>query len=67
MSVPQLVALANEVGYRTNSGETYRGGRGSYHLVRSAYNFFTYHQKTESAHKIAMAFMKPNFTYAYQS
>lgn len=64
MSVPKLVEMANELGYRTNYGTSYSKGRGSYRLVRGAYHR---HAATnpEKAAKIAGSFRKPDFTYAY--
>ncbi len=61
MSVPRLVQMANELGYRTNYGTTFSGGRGSYRLVRGAYH----RNNAEHAKKVAEAFRKPDFTYAY--
>jgi hypothetical protein len=64
MSVPRLVRLANEVGYRTNYGTEYQEGRGSYRLVRGAYWRY-FDEEPDTARAIAEAFRKPDFTYAY--
>lgn len=61
MSVPRLVQMANDLGYLTDYGTTFSGGRGSYRLVRGAY----YRNDPENATKVAEAFRKPDFTYAY--
>lgn len=61
MSVPRLVQMANELGYRTNYGTTFSGGRGSYRLVRGAYH----RNDPENAKRVAESFLKPDFTYAY--
>lgn len=65
MSVPCLVQMANELGYRTNYGTTFSGGRGSYRLVRGAYHRCVKNGEEENARQIAEAFRKPDFTYAY--
>jgi len=65
MSVPALCELLNRKGYKTNYGSSYDAGRGSYRLVRSAYHRMTKKGEPESAKNIAMAFRRPNFTYAY--
>lgn len=64
MSVPCLVKMANCAGYQTRYGTPYKGGRGSYRLISSAY-YRIYKRDTETAKKIANAFLKPNFSYAY--
>lgn len=64
MSVPCLAALVNQVGYKTNYGTEFSGKRGTYRLVRGAYNRQS--QNQEAADKIALAFRKPDFTYAYK-
>jgi hypothetical protein len=64
MSVPRLVQLANEVGYRTDYGTEFSGGRGSYRLVRGAY-WRSFNEEPDTARAIAEAFRKPDFTYAY--
>ena len=66
MSVPALVQLANRAGYRTNYGAEFSGGRGSYRLVRGAYDRAKKRGDDEAATQIAEAFRKPDFSYAYQ-
>jgi hypothetical protein len=65
MSVPCLIQMANELGYRTNYGTTFSGGRGSYRLVSGAYHRCANRGEEENARQIAEAFKKPDFTYAY--
>ena len=62
MSVPCLAALVNQVGYKTNYGNEFNGKRGTYRLVKGAYSR---QASQEAADKIALAFRKPDFTYAY--
>lgn len=64
MSVPRLVQLANEMGYRTNYATEFSGLRGSYRLVRGAYWRY-FEAEPDTARSIAEAFRKPDFTYAY--
>ncbi|WP_269538053.1 hypothetical protein [Cerasicoccus fimbriatus] len=64
MSVPSFVQMANELGYRTDYGTEYSGGRGSYRLIRGAYWRY-FEREPNTARAIAEAFRKPDFTYAY--
>ncbi len=70
MSVPALAELLNERGEETNYGTDYSGGRGTYALVRHAYHR---HKRLGSpegdakAHNIAVAFRRPDFSYAYDT
>ena len=65
MSVPCLARLTNDLGYRTNRGTMYSGGRGTYRLVRGAYYRFQQAGDQETAENIAFSFRKPDFSYAY--
>lgn len=65
MSVPSLMDLLNSAGFRTSYGTEYLGGRGSYRLVRYAYKYAADRGDMTAAGKIAEAFRKPDFTYAY--
>jgi hypothetical protein len=65
MSVPTLVSLVNERGYRTDYGTEFSGGRGSYKLVSGTYHRFTAAGHADRARNVAVAFRKPNFEYAY--
>ena len=65
MSVPSLCTLLNEHGYRTNYGEEFSGGRGSYRLVSGTYHRMEESGYPERARNVALAFRRPNFEYAY--
>lgn len=65
MAVPALCDLLNERGYRTNYGDTYTAGRGSYRLLSAAYARMERSATPEKARHIAVAFRRPNFEYAY--
>lgn len=65
MSVPRLAEIMNELGYTTNCGAPFEGGRGSYRLVRGAYHRNWDAGDEGSAAQVAEAFRKPNFSYAY--
>ncbi len=65
MSIPVVAQLLNELGYRTDYGTEYAGGRGSYRLVRGAYHRCVAQGDSVGADRIARVFRKPDFTYAY--
>jgi hypothetical protein len=65
MSVPALMELVNAKGGRTNNGERFSGGRGSYRLVSGSYWRMMAAKRPETAHNVAVAFRRPNFEYAY--
>ncbi len=65
MSVPTLMTLVNEKGGRTNYGERFSGGRGSYRLVSGTYHRLDRDGKACAARTVAEAFRRPNFEYAY--
>lgn len=70
MSVPALAELLNERGEETNYGTEYTGGRGTYGLVRHAYHRQQRLKSPEGdakAHNIAVAFRRPDFSYAYDT
>lgn len=65
MDVPNLVEHLNWNGYKTNYGTEYQGGRGSYRLIRSTYDWLIKIGEPGDAKNVAEAFMKPDGTYAY--
>ena len=67
MSVPALVSLVNDHGYRTNYGTEFSGGRGSYKLVSGTYHRLDSAGHSTRARNVALAFRKPNFEYAYDA
>jgi hypothetical protein len=67
MSVPTLANLVNEKGGRTNYGTVFDGERGSYRLVSGTYHRLERAGKNDAARRVAEAFRKPNFEYAYDA
>lgn len=65
MSVPTLASIINAKGGRTNGGERFSGGRGTYRLVSGSYQRYDKQGKGKIAESIAEAFRRPNFDYAY--
>lgn len=67
MSVPKLMDLVNAKGGKTNYGEPFSGGRGSYRLVSGTYHRMMAAKRPDRAHNVAVAFRRPNFEYAYKT
>ncbi len=65
MTIPALTCILNELGYRTNYGSNYVGGRGTYRLVKSVYDRCCSRGDNATARRIAEAFVRPNGEYAY--
>jgi hypothetical protein len=65
MSVPTLCTLLNGLGYETDYGEEYTGGRGAYRLISGTYHRLDNAGKGDRAQMVAEAFRQPNFEYAY--
>ncbi len=67
MSGKELADDLNMNGYLTLYGESYKGGRGTYSLIRATYHWLdTEQHMRQEADKIAVAFVKPDGTYAYK-
>jgi hypothetical protein len=67
MSVPALIRLVNAKGGKTNYGETFSGGRGSYRLVSGAYWRMEQGGFSQEAQNIALSFRRSNFEYAFDT
>lgn len=65
MSVPALCTILNDLGFRTNYGTRFVGGRGSFRLVSATYRRMVKDGRGDRAENVAVAFRKPNFDYAY--
>jgi len=65
MSVPTLMDLVNSKGGKTNYGTQFSKKRGSYNLVSGTYRRLIADNKEDNAQRVAEAFLKPNFEYAY--
>ncbi len=67
MSGRELADDLNTNGYLTSYGEAYKGGRGTYSLIRATYHWLdTEQHMSQEADKVAVAFVKPDGTYAYE-
>ncbi|HEV2247287.1 MAG TPA: hypothetical protein VGW37_11600 [Terriglobia bacterium] len=66
MSAPTLARLLNELGFETDYGCEYTGGRGTYNLISGTYWRLERDGRGERAGMVAEAFRKPNFEYAYE-
>ncbi|MFY9161495.1 MAG: hypothetical protein WAN96_03215 [Paludibacteraceae bacterium] len=64
MYVPDLASLLNLNEIKTKYGAKYKGGRGTYTLIRSTYDYYQTNDP-QTALNIARAFVKPNGEYAY--
>jgi len=65
MTVTELAERLNSAGYSTNDGAPYSGGRGTYRLVAAAYWRVMEVLGDQTAGLIAMAFVKPDGSYAW--
>lgn len=66
MSAEELAAHLNRNNFLTNYGTEYRGGRGTYKLLKETWDWLQNHLKLpKEAEKVAEAFVKPDGTYAY--
>ena len=65
MTVPFLCDVLNKAGFRTDWGNEYLAGRGSYRMLSWFYRHYET-EKPDVAKAIAEAFKKPDGTYAYE-
>lgn len=67
MSGKELADDLNMNGYLTSYGEAYKGGRGTYALIRATYHWLESDQHLpEEAGQVALAFVKADGAYAYK-
>lgn len=67
MSGEELAAHLNRNRFFAGTGERYRGGRGTYTLIRETWKWVQNElELPEEAKKVADAFVKPDGTYAYK-
>ena len=64
--VADIVAAMNHLGYNTTSGTEYKGGRGSYTLIHATYDWLVAQGKQADADMVAMTYVKPDGSYAYE-
>jgi len=67
MSGQTLADLLNKIGFTTNYGSPYSGGRGTYRLIRGAHNRLIRDGREKAAGVVARSFVKPNGHYAYEA
>jgi hypothetical protein len=66
MSGEELAEHLNRNDFLTNYGTTYQGMRGTYRLIQETWKWLNDDLKlVEEAEHVAMAFVKPDGTYAY--
>ena len=67
ISVSMLARILNEAGCRTSYGARYSGGRGTYKLVKTTWQYCQNGLKCpDLADQVALAFRKPDGQYAYE-
>jgi len=65
MTVEMLASLLNWNGFKTDYGIEYKGARGTYTLIRTTYDWLVDNNNQDGANLVALAFKKPDGTYAY--
>lgn len=66
MSGEELADHLNRNNFLTNYGTEYKGGRGTYKLIRETWNWLHNDLNLkQEADKIASSFVKPDGSYAY--
>lgn len=65
MTGETLADLLNWNKFKTNYNSEYEGGRGTYTLIHATYDWLVANENQEDADKVALAFKKPDGTYAY--
>jgi hypothetical protein len=66
LTVPELAARLNAAGHRTGYGTPYKGGRGTYRLVRATHHRLRRAGRRDEAGMVARAFTRPDGGYAYR-
>lgn len=67
MYVGTLVDILNHNKFTTQQGDQYMGGRGSYRLISTLYDYFKEIGYQKAADDIAAAFVKADGSYAYEN
>jgi hypothetical protein len=65
MSGEELAKHFNRNNLRTSYGTEYKGGRGTYKLIRETYHWLKRKGLLNEADKIAKVFVKPDGSFAY--
>lgn len=67
MSGEELADHLNRNNFLTSYGTEYSGGRGTYKLIKETWNWVNHELSLkDEAKKIALAFVKPDGTHAYE-
>jgi hypothetical protein len=66
IQIANVVEAMNHLGYKTSYGTEYGGGRGSYTLIHATYDWLVSQGKQGDADMVAMTYVKPDGSYAYQ-
>jgi hypothetical protein len=66
IQVADVAAAMNHLGYTTSDGNEYKGQRGSYTLIHATYDWLVAQGKQADADMVAMTYIKPDGSYAYQ-
>ena len=67
MSGEELAAHLNRNNFVTSDGEEYKGGRGTYKLIRETYHWLVKElDLQEEADKVAEAYVKSDGSFAYE-
>ncbi len=66
MSGEELATHLNRNGFSTSYGSKYKGGRGTYKLIKSIWSVHDSAGENIEAENIATAFVKPSGGYAYK-
>jgi hypothetical protein len=65
MTGETLATLLNWNNFKTSYNITYAGGRGTYTLIHATYDWLVANGNQADADTVALAFKKPDGTYAY--
>lgn len=66
INVKDLAGLLNWNGFRTDGDKKFTGGRGSYKLISATYDWLVKNGNKADADKVALAYKKPDGSYAYE-
>lgn len=66
MNGEALATLLNWNNFKTSDGLKYEGGRGTYTLISATYDWLVKNGNPVDADKVAIAFKKPDGSYAYK-
>lgn len=65
MTGETLAEILNWNNFKTSYNSEYAGGRGTYTLIHATYDWLVANGKQQDADYVALAFKKPDGTYAY--